>query len=108
MKLSQMVTNAIKKHKKQEIKSNKNKDILDDILDAIKSEEKTYKKRPEGHLQSRLTDGERSTAADIEEDELEIIKAIANPALTPAENNLSKNIDPKVQAEIEELKKFAL
>ena len=86
MRLSQM----IKKNEQTDLNIPLDKDIVDTIINNIVSEE-VNNSRPEGYLQSQLTDGERSTAADIEEDELDFIKSIADPTLTPAEKNIVDN-----------------
>lgn len=80
MKLSQMVTNA---NSEQEIQTEQNE------------------QRSEGHIQSTVDDGQRSCAADCTPEEAELLKALADPAITPAPGVGNQNIDNDTQAELD-------
>lgn len=102
MRLSQMVNNVTD----NSIEDVKSKDVVNNVIDSIMNDKNTTNKnRPEGHLQSQLTDGERGTAADISEDELEFIKQMGNPGLvpTPAEKQ-HYEMDEETKAHMNNIK----
>jgi hypothetical protein len=104
MKLSQMVNKE--NTTVEENETLETTDIVSKVIDDINGDTTNQNtNRPEGHLQSQLTDGDRGTAADISEEEMEFIKQIANPALTPAEATPQEDqIDDETAAHLAAMK----
>ena len=61
---------------------------------------------PAGYLQSVLDEGQKSSAANVTEDEMKLLLELADPAKTPTSDTQQPN-DPTTQKELDELKSIA-